>query len=178
MFAYCGNDPVNHSDPEGLRWISLLVQRIIHHKVANQVALKVGGKRETYVKKQTAKGKRSGFLDVYVPKNNSYYEIKSETDSTSSRTRQQMMAYDNAEIVYNGNSSPSRGTEVVSGEFSYLYYDVSYKSEGPGLVTYHVDENEERKREYEAVAATTLCAALAVVAVAAAPELVVVIAVA
>ena len=126
--------------------------RLIHNEVAKKVANKVAGVQNVFIKKTTATGKtKRGFLDVYVPRNNSYYEVKSFPQEKTSRTRRQMEKYDNS-IAINFNSEPiSRGkaSADISGEFQYLYYDVTYWAVSDGLVLYNAVENKERKEAYD-----------------------------
>ena len=157
MFAYCENNPVNASDFEGERMISLAMSRLIHNAVARRVANKVGGREGLYVRKTTKDGKiKRGFLDVYDPKTNSYYEIKSATEASSSRTSRQMEKYDGAEPKFNSIGPICRGTEKVNGSFSYGIYDVTYAYKEPGLVTYTATVNTDRAAAVASVASILL----------------------
>jgi len=125
--------------------------RLIHNEVAKKVAQKVAGVTNVFVKKTTAGKTKIGFLDVYVPRNNSYYEVKSFPQEKTTRTRRQMEKYDNS-IAISFNSEPiSRGKSSadISGEFQYLYYDVTYWAASDGLVLYDAVENKERKEAYD-----------------------------
>jgi len=144
MFTYCLNNPVSGIDPTGEIVVLLATARAIHNQVADRVAEKVGGEQNVYIKKTHGGKVRRGFLDVYDKKNNSYYEVKSVLSKDSWRTKRQMEKYDGSTAV-NYNSPPiTRGTEYVSGDFSYGIYDVSFRSEKAGLVTYTVDINSKR----------------------------------
>ena len=144
MFTYCLNNPLLGIDPTGEIVVLLATARAIHNQVADRVAEQVNGKQNVYVKK-TQDGKvRRGFLDVYDKKKNSYYEVKSDLSKNSWRTKRQMEKYDGSTAVKYNSPPITGGTEYVSGDFSYGIYDVSFRYEKAGLVTYTVDINPKR----------------------------------
>ena len=162
MFSYCENNPVNNSDPNGNRWIALALQRLIHNEVANRVAMAIHGWHNVYVKKEVHRDNKTevkrGFLDVYDPIENSYYEVKSNTTAYSNRTKRQMEKYDGSELGYNGRGPISRGTQHPSGSFNYGIYDVSYTTPESGLVTYEAKINPNRA--VAAVGTIAVCMAM------------------
>ena len=148
MFAYGNNNPVLNADPAGNRAISLWDARAIHNEVARRVATQINGKEGVYVKKVIIeKGKEKtqrGFLDVYDPKTNSYYEIKSNLSADSSRTKHQMQKYDGSEPTRNSQGPITRGNAYVSGDFTYGIFDVTYSTKRAGLVSYTATMNPQR----------------------------------
>ena len=68
--------------------------------VADKIAHSLGNaKREVYVKGEIDGEPCRGFLDVYDPASNTYYEIKSFLIAFSQGTKRQMIKYDNSKPV-------------------------------------------------------------------------------
>ena len=159
MWAYCLNNPVNMIDSTGTLPLSLHDYYIIHKMVQYHMLadLGVGSYMEVYVVAQngTIDGRditgRKGLLDVYDAQTGSYYEVKSEGAAERKSTKRQMARYDHSRVASpqryksrNANSSLKRGTQAVSGSFTYGIYDVSYKLTEPGLVVYSCEINKSR----------------------------------
>ena len=142
-FAYCNNNPMLLSDSNGTSpgtpVLTIVDYYAIHKLVQTYIIEELGGAAamEVYVK---AENGRKGFLDVYDPVDSSYYEVKSEKASSKLSTERQMQRYDNSKVVAAGHEV-SRGTKVVSGSFSYGFWDIEYSSKKDGLVTYNANFN-------------------------------------
>ena len=142
-FAYCNNNPMLLSDSNGTSpgtpVLTIVDYYAIHKLVQTYIIEELGGAAamEVYVK---AENGRKGFLDVYDPVDSSYYEVKSEKASSKLSTERQMQRYDNSKVVATGQEV-SRGTKVVSGSFSYGFWDIEYSSKKDGLVTYNANFN-------------------------------------
>ena len=160
MFAYCINNPVNYFDSTGRlpsAKLSLSDYYVIHKRVQIEVVYHYGYAMEVYVKGENGKG----FLDLYDAKNHEFYEVTTQRQAGSDKKNDQMEKYE-ASIVHDWRfpeaedmSSPTRGTsKKISGEFSYKNWDVEYKSNGEGYITYTTDFNEDRSRDKAAVIVT------------------------
>ena len=174
MFAYCLNNPVNvtdsnGNDPYGI--LTLFDKAVIHGMVQLKCAIDNLWVREIYVR--GAKGK--GFLDLYDPSNNSYYEVKSKKEAEKTRTKTQMAKYDVAKVqdtavnrlkldVINSNDVITRGKIAVSGTIQYGIHDVEYRLESPGLIVYDTKVNWERAAATAALAVLIVLQPEAVVA--------------
>ena len=99
---------------------------------------------EVYVKNAAGK---TGFLDLYDDRSNTYYEVKSVGASKSPNTPLQMARYDSSFIAarryrnQNITQPPTRGTTYISGTVPYGLYDVEYKLTEPGLIVYDPQVN-------------------------------------
>ena len=151
MFAYCGNNPVNCSDPSGMipqAALSLFDYYIIHKIVQMMIVTDYGYAMEVYVK--DAEGKR-GFLDLYDYTTNQYYEVK-HAQYDIEATEKQMQRYDTSTIKswmfkeYTLADSPSRGMNMgISGSFAWGDYSVEYYAVAPGLIHYSISQAETRR---------------------------------
>lgn len=154
MFAYCNNNPVCYVDEDGDFPTILWWLRIIHNAVADAVSKKVGGIREVKV----TNGKESGRLDVYVPSNNTYYEIKPYSAILKESTINQMKKYDGSVSKY--SSEPiCRETTYISGKFKCGEWEIEYWYNSPGLIVYKFKiPEEDQGKSLSAAAAVALLA--------------------
>lgn len=164
MFSYCENNPVNMSDVNGQGPWSILTladYSAIHAMVQIACTRKYGWISEVYVK--GARGK--GYLDLYDSRTRMYYEVKSLSASKRGATATQMMKYDVAKIADSRNNRArlssanigtgvKRGTQSVYGSFSYGIYDITYRSQSPGLIVYDVSVNWHRATAVASIAIT------------------------
>ena len=127
--------------------------------VQNACAVYYNWETEIYVKGELGRG----YLDLYDPNNNCYYEVKSEKEAYKSSTVTQMQKYDVAKVQDTfGNrlkltkifsdDSPDRGTTSAFGYIHYGIYDVEYHLEAPGLIVYKTDVNWDRAVAYVSAA--------------------------
>ena len=147
MFAYCNNNPVNMVDSAGQFPLTLAELRLIHNKVAFLVAIKVGGVTEVWVQNTVEEKTVYGRLDIYVPADDIYYEVKPAHLEFASRTINQMIKYDGATPVssrYSHAGPVSRGPkrDDVSGRFYYHGWKVEYEMLADGLVGYKLTAPE------------------------------------
>ncbi len=155
VFAYTKNNPTNKQDQNGkhpLGILELYDKKIIHHIVVKQCSARYGWAREVYVKKNW----RRGYIDLLDPKENEFYEVKSEKESKKNRTIRQMEKYTQSTIqntignrlktpkVEIGSIVKGGGKEPVEDSFPYGIYDVSYSLASPGLIVYTWSLNTER----------------------------------
>ena len=102
---------------------------------------------------------------VVQGENNQYYEVKSERAGQTVNTANQMLKYDTSIISAkryqdkNIVTSPTRGTTPVSGTFAYGLYDVTYKLDSAGLITYRCELNSNRTLALAIVLVGALCVA-------------------
>ena len=155
MFAYCVNNPIRHVDSAGVSPVDLLTigdYYVIHKMIQADCVLKYMWDMEVYVSGPQGKG----FLDLYDYRNNQYYEIKSKHAGGLPSTERQMQKYDVAKIKAKRYTnppleSPSRGFQFVTGKLTYGLWDVEYKWERPGLITYETKFNWQRAGIYAAI---------------------------
>ena len=149
MFAYANNNPVCYRDSNGTSPFSALTfadYGTIHKIVQVMCVAEYGWEMEVYVKGPLGRG----FLDLYDCDNNQYYEVKSINTANTWRTNRQMKKYDVSHIADKRHEvaeipgSPTKGSDFVNGTFAYGIYDVTYKLERPGLITYKCDRNDQR----------------------------------
>ena len=164
LFAYCNNNPANNIDQSGQSPFSVLNladYRIIHKMVQAFCMVEYNWDMEVYVK---GPGSR-GFLDLYDYRKNEYYEVKSEKIKNDRRTKDQMRKYDKSVIAAsrykdaNITGHPKRGTTDVAGSFPYGLYDITYWSEGDGLIVYRWDLNGNRTMACAVALVTIFCVA-------------------
>ena len=164
LFAYCNNNPANNIDQSGQSPFSVLNladYRIIHKMVQAFCMVEYNWDMEVYVK---GPGSR-GFLDLYDYRKNEYYEVKSEKIKNDGRTVRQMERYDGSVIAAsrykdaNIIGSPKRGKTRVGGSFPYGLYDITYWSEGEGLIVYRWDLNGNRSMACAVALVMIFCAA-------------------
>lgn len=135
--------------------------RTIHKIVQGLCVADYGWDMEVYVKSPLG----VGFLDLYDYKNNQYYEVKSERAGQTVNTANQMLKYDTSIISAkryqdkNILTPPTRGTTLVSGSFAYGLYDVTYKLNSAGLITYRCDLNSNRTLALAIALVGVLCVA-------------------
>ena len=143
MFVYCLNNPVMLLDETGEIALTLAQLRKIHNEVADRVANSLGGVREVYIKKiEIENGKvkvKRGFLDVYIPSSNTFYEIKSRLVSNTKATRSQLDKYRGSTAVRYDSAPITDEIAQVHGSFYFHGWKIEYKSVSPGLVTYTYD---------------------------------------
>lgn len=98
LFSYCENDPINNADYNGNnKWgkLNLLDYRNIHKKIQEWFCRNNGWKMEICVK--TGKNKW-GFIDLYDPKKNCFYEVKKKSVAFTTKTNKQINKYKNSVI--------------------------------------------------------------------------------
>ena len=150
LFSYCGNNPTNKIDNDGRFPVQLLTLAdfwVIHKVIQIIICVSFGWLMEIYVKGKLGRG----FLDIYNPYLDEYYEVKKENQANSTATKKQMEKYDVATIrKTKGNKvkgvkrfgiSVSRGTIRIKGQFEYGIYVVKYKLHRNGLISYRCDIN-------------------------------------
>lgn len=125
--------------------LALFDYYIIHKLVQADCRRQKGWNMEVYV--SGAKG--IGFLDLYDVDSNQYYEVKSEKSAKRGSTRRQMEKYDVSYVNDNRfkdpiDSPPTRGNEYVSGTVQYGAWDVEYRLDSAGLITYATEYNWDR----------------------------------
>ena len=158
MFAYCRNNPVNFLDscgnvPEPVPSLSDFYY--MHKAVQMDIAEEYGYAIEVYIRSPLGKG----YLDIYDPEQNQYYEVKSRPQAGLLATDIQLAKYDSSHISdirfvgYFFADSPQRGTQYISGQCRYKYWDIYYKSDGNGLITYVYEVNYTRYNQALATAA-------------------------
>ena len=143
MFAYCGNNPSNALDENGESFLSLFERRMIHKLVQLHITLTYFFTLDSEVYIDGPNG--TGFLDIYDPAENAYYEVKSNGCAYDSSTETQMQKYDAATRIhgYPNKQHPSRGTKPISGNFTVGVIDVSYRLENDGLIVYYTSVRME-----------------------------------
>ena len=154
MFAYCVNNPIYLNDPHGnsslLPYLTLSDYQKIHSMVQLKVQMKKGWATEVGVRTDRKNGYKFGRLDLFDPDTNTYYEVKSIGSAFTKNTRKQMERYDKSKIcgvwslVFWQKYAATRGTEYVSGSFSYGMWDVEYSLQAPGLIVYTPTYNWRR----------------------------------
>ena len=153
MFAYCNNNPVIYIDISGelLTPIPSLGDLYrMHKQVQYDIVEQYGYAMEVYVCGIQGKG----FLDLFDAAHNQYYEVKSVGQANSWMTEQQMKKYDVSHVTswrfigYFYTDSPERGDEIITGTCQYSYWDITYSSNGDGLITYQYTLNEQRYQTY------------------------------
>ena len=148
MFAYCGNNPVNGSDPSGY-----LTDGQIHDAVLEEISRKSGGRYkykryDTLIIYAVAFGlKWFGFCDLYDPNTGETWELKKNTKSTSCRTEVAQRQLDN--YLNNGYlaSDPDLKlkrpkSSIPAGYFTKYDSDgtkylINYWDQGGGILRYH-----------------------------------------
>lgn len=166
LFQYCWNNPVILKDGAGTSptgALALYDYQIIHKIVQAMCSASKGWITEVYV--SGAEG--IGYLDLYDPVTNQYYEVKSERAAKRKATRKQMEKYDISyikdwRIANPPATSPTRGNDYVSGYFQYGVYDVYYEYKGNGLITYRTEYNYERSLKLLATAAAAAVSIFAI----------------
>lgn len=156
MFAYCNNNPANNVDCGGelsARVPTLWDFYRMHKAVQYDVAEEYGYAIEVYTKGPLGRG----FLDIYDPVTNQYYEVKSIGAAGSAAP--QMDKYDVSSISdwrflgYDIAYSPSRGTRMIKGTITCGNWYVTYESNLDGLITYNYFEIDSSSTSTYAVAA-------------------------
>ena len=108
--------------------------------VADRVAESVGflACREVYVKGKLDGKTCRGFLDVYEPISNTYYEVKSYMAAYTTATQNQMRKYDNSKPIASWRGNVKRGTKKLFGNFWYGAWSIQYSTSKTvnGLVEY------------------------------------------
>ena len=142
MFAYCGNNPQNLSDPGGSNpfgKLNLFDYWLIHKFVQAFVSLEYSLFTEVYVKGPLGRG----YLDLYDYSNHSYYEVKSVGAASAPRTAFQILKYDTANKMgkpifsqLTNITKLSKGKYTINGDFTYGNYRAHYGSVAPGLIVY------------------------------------------
>ena len=150
MFAYCNNNPANHHDPNGdvlLPILSLADYYIVHKMVQCMVVASEWYAMEVHVLSPLGRG----YLDLYDPVTNQYYEVKHYAQLGTWATVNQMEKYNSSHIfswMFTDHmilESPEPGSRTnISGSFEYFYWDVKYKSHGNGIITYELFLNKRR----------------------------------
>ena len=176
LFSYCDNTPIKFNDSLGFGpWTSTLSLRDykkIHDKVADCVADSVSplANREKYVKGRLNGKTCRGFLDVYDPITNTYYEVKSYLAAYTKATELQMLKYDNSKPVFPPRGNVKRGILYVSGSFNYGAWNIEYHSSKTvlGLVEYIPTYNKTRAESAKSVAVTIAVIFIILLAVSAA----------
>ena len=166
MFAYCLNNPINYFDfcgDSALPIPSLVDFYYMHKEVQLDVAEEYGYAIEVYVRSPFG----GGYLDIYDAEHNQYYEVKSKLQAGLGSTTFQMEKYDSSHISdirffgFFFSDSPQRGTKYISGRCQYSYWDIYYKSNGNGLITYEYKVNDSRYNQHLAAMAVIVIAAAA-----------------
>ena len=147
MFAYCANNPVLYVDYSGRLFgvPSLADFGKIHKRIQYEIAEKEGYAIEVFVDGPRGRG----FLDIYNPETNEYYEVKSILQADRKHTKMQMEKYDAAYIRdfrfsdYSIPNPPTRGEKKFSGSFVYSEWTVRYRLSEDGLITYKLELIEE-----------------------------------
>lgn len=106
-----------------------------------------------------------GFLDLYDLSTHQYYEVKSSRAAKRFHTQTQMVKYDNSLIQDKRfekveaicDSSPRRGTQMITGSFAYGIYDVTFSKTQDGLIEYSVELNSQRTLAEALVLVGLLC---------------------
>ena len=163
MFAYCGNNPCNYSDPSGYFLVPyplITDYYFIHQMVQMLIVFYEGFAMEVAIISPHGTGR----LDLYDAEHNRYYEVKHEPQHEVFLTSNQKRKYDSSQIVgkmftgYRIDESPAPGTRTdIYGEFEYKYWDITYQSHGDGVITYKWQLNKKRYQNHLntlAVAAT------------------------
>ena len=163
LYAYCYNNPICNEDSIGASPYGILgiADYYVIHKMVQKYCCKDGWYIEVYVKN----GNKRGFLDIFDPDNNEFYEVKSSlyVKHNYGLVIEQMERYKKSSLA--GRTNMKRGfamdkpitpgTGSFKNSFSYGIYDVFYESSEAkqGLITYEIKPNVQK------------CAALATVIV-------------
>ena len=132
MFAYCMNNPVMGTDPDG----DLPYPGFIHNKVVNKIADKHG-----YFKEQIISyGKTYGRADLISP-SGEVWDVKPNSERHIKRGEKQVNNYvENTWLRNTNNVELSIGGPIKSGNFSFedssIIYDVSYRYARNGVIVY------------------------------------------
>ena len=165
------------NDPFGV--LDLNDYIMIHFMVQLQCATNYGMFMEIYVKGPDGKG----FLDLFDPIHNTYYEVKSDgvpssvyenqmkkyNTATVRNTRGNRRKVDNIDYYSDKQISPGEKSDIA-GSFQYGIHDVSYSYSGPGLIQYSISPNQQRQEELAKTELLAGGAALAVLLAFFAPE--------
>ena len=181
MFAYCGNNPVVYSDESG-NIPQAVTDKLVHDRVlasicANQASLSWTGTCIYYNGENFWGG--WGFCDLYNTQTGEVWELKKDSNSYSCKTStalSQLARYTRGRLKDNKKLKlhmPYK-TTINSGGFSFTkngyIYDVSYWSEGNGILRYkYTCRKTEARKTAEAVATAAALVALMIVAPYAAP---------
>ncbi len=176
MFVYCLNNPTFYVDEAG--YIPQAVtDKIIHDMVlayisANQANLSWTGTCIYYNGEDFRGG--WGFCDLYNTQTGEVWELKKDSSSyscTTSAALAQLARYTSGRLKNNKKLElhmPYK-TTINSGGFSFTQngyiYDVTYWSEGNGILRYRYDRRKTEERKIlEAVVTVAALAALVIVA--------------
>ena len=176
MFAYCLNNPAFYADESG-DIPQAVTDKIVHdmvlaHICANQANLSWTGTCIYYNGEDFWGG--WGFCDLYNTQTGEVWELKKNSGSYSCRTSTalgQLTKYTNGRLKDNKKLKlhmPYK-TTINSGSFSFTQngyiYDVSYWSEGNGILRYTYDRRKtEERKTAEAVVTILAIATLVIVA--------------
>ena len=164
MYAYCGNNPANYSDPNGCYIVplpSIADYYHMHKAVQYDVVEQHGYGMEVYV----IGSKGIGRLDLYDGTCNTYYEVKHQPAATGKIFDDQMTKYDNSHVTgwrfseYQIEGNVVRGDNHISGWTTYLYWDIKYWKAADGVIVYIWEVNETRYAQHMCVLATAFVAA-------------------
>ena len=176
MFAYCNNNPVNYADESGCV-PQAVTDKLVHDMVLAHICAKQPNlswfNTCIYYNGENFWG-GWGFCDLYNSQTGEVWELKKYSNSYSCRTSTalgQLARYTNGRLKSNKNLKLHMPytTTINSGSFSFTHngyiYNVSYWSEGNGILRYRYDRHKTDERK-TAEAVVTALAFVALVAVA------------
>ena len=152
MFAYCGNDPANKTDPDG----KLPYPGFIHNKVVQYIAKKYSFFKEQIIKFSDGFWGRADLIS----ESGAVWEVKPNKNRHIKKGKEQVNNYVNNVWTKFPNTKLSVGGEIDPDMFSFkegfTTYYVSYCYVGDGVIVY--DYNTET--DWEAVKTTAGWAAV------------------
>jgi len=164
MFAYCNDNPVNFSDLTGtiaLPTPTLADYYGMHKAVQYDIVEERGYGMEVPVVGPNGAGR----LDLYDGETNTYYEVKHIFAAQGPMFDFQMEKYDASHVVgwrfreYEIDGKVSRGSAMISGNTTYLHWDIMYRSTDSGVIVYRWVLNRARYEQALAVTAMAIAGA-------------------
>jgi hypothetical protein len=148
MFAYCGNDPINYTDPSGAKrkfWFQLFEDHrpgYIHESVQWHILLKYNFAELLYEKEFYLPG--IGRADIVKLSTGEVWEIKhagstteSEMSAMSSACTQLLRYTGNETSLHTGKAGAFSGYFIIN--FDNTSYLINYETPDAGVVLYYVN---------------------------------------